>query len=191
MAHRQTLVRVVWALGLLGIGFASVPFLHAPLSRGSGSERSTFVVDIGDLAVGEPSFVEFSPSRTLIVLKPSAAQLDSLRTLDSHVWRQAHDGEVRDSPVFVYWALSTGRFGGCRLRHYAAGNSLLGSAAGAARWHGGYWAAGCDASYDYAGRAIKTRDHSYSGYVARSESLRKPRIVSSSEDRIVLTLDSR
>jgi hypothetical protein len=187
--RRRSLVGLFWAIAWCGLVLAAIPFLSPLFPDGSQDAPPTTEIDIGDLVVGQPRIIELSSTRPLIVLRANRVQRDSLVRLDAEVWDRTIRSEIDEAGVFAYWGLSTGKFGGCRLAHYAPGRSRLDAAGKGSRWLGGYWAAGCDASYDYAGRAIKSREYSYSGHVARTPSLRSPEIEFVGADRIAVTID--
>jgi len=187
--RRKTLVWIVRAFALCGLIVASVPFFGAWFPDRATDLRPKFLIDTATIAPGRPRVIEISPSRPLIVFRATRAQLDDLAMLDVHVWNTAAGGAIDGDRTFVYWGLSTGNYGGCRLAHFPAGDSRLTSRETGARWFGGYWAAGCEASYDYAGRAIKTQKYSYSGNVDRSKSLRSPAVELVGEGQIAVTVD--
>jgi hypothetical protein len=187
--RKKTLVRIVWAFALCGLTVASVPFFSAWIPDGASELPQKFLIDTSVLAPGRPHIIELSPSRPLIVFRATRAQLDDLAMLDPHVWNRATGSALDGDGTFVYWGLSTGNYGGCRLIHFPPGESRLSGIETGARWFGGYWAAGCEASYDYAGRAIKTKRYSYSGNVARARSLRSPAIELIGEEQIAVIVD--
>lgn len=188
MDRKKLLVSVVWAFTLCGCGILAVVFLDAAFPDQRGHTTSKIVLDITDLALGEPRIVELSPSRPLIILRASRAQLENIAALDPHVWGSSI-GEQLENHLFVFWALSTGKFGGCRLIHIPPAESNSLDSDDATHWLGGYWGAGCGASYDYAGRAIKNPRYAYSEYVDRSQSLRAARVVMVDKHHILLRLD--
>lgn len=188
MDRRRTLVVIVRTFALVaGVVFA-VPFMGVFFNLGPDASGQRAFVDLAALVTGEPRIIELSPNRTVIVLRASPEQLRDLASLTAHVW----EPELRESVagLFVHWALSTGKFGGCRLQHKPAGRSREVTGADQSRWLGGYWASGCEASYDYAGRAIKSARHAYGTYVAKSRSLRAPNFALLDDGRLAITIDS-
>lgn len=183
------LVRVVGCFTLCSLAVVAMVFLDAAVPDDRGKTPANIIIDIADLVLGEPKFVEVSPTRYLIVLRLSSSQLGSISVLEPHVWNRAVNPEMLEQGLLVYWAFSTGRFGGCHLTHVPAGASRARDAPEHAQWLGGYWAGGCDASYDYAGRAIKNRQYAYSDYVDRSSSLHSPSVTIVDKDHISVTLD--
>ena len=189
MDRRQIYVRVVWGFTLFGLVVVAIVFLDAAFPDNPENFPASVVIDISGFAIGEPQIVEFSLSRPLMILRANRVQLDSLAVLEPHVWEPDVDARMLSNRIFVHWALSTGKFGGCRLTHVRPARPLATKTQDADGWLGGYWGSGCDASYDYAGRAIKNRQYSYGDYVGRSQSLRAPIMTIVDKDRISINLD--
>lgn len=189
MDRRQTYVRVVWGFTLFGLVVVAIVFFDAVFPDNPENISASVVIDISNFAIGEPKIIELSPSRPLIILRANREQLDSLAALEPHVWGKNVDAWMISSRTFVYWALSTGKFGGCRLKHVPPAKPPVTETDDAKGWLGGYWGAGCDASYDYAGRAIKSPQYLYGDYAGRSQSLRAPLMTVLDKDRISINLE--
>lgn len=188
MTRKRALVVVVRTFALVGVVAFSIPFLGVFFATGSGAKGQRIFVDLPDLVIGQPRIVELSTNRPLVVLRASPRQLRDLGILSAHVWDSA---DALPAPgIFVHWGLSTGKFGGCRLQHKPPGESRDPTAGARLQWLGGYWAPGCAASYDYAGRAIKTARHAYGDYVGKSRALRSPDFELLDDGRLAITLDT-
>jgi len=166
----------------------AIPFMGVFFNFSPDAGGQRVFVELADLVTGQPRIINLAPNRTVIVLRASPDQLRDLAALSAHVW----EPELRadDTGLFVHWAFSTGKFGGCRLQHKPAAMSPDPGGAEQSRWLGGYWASGCEASYDYAGRAIKSARHAYGTYVAKSKSLRTPEFVLLDDGRLAVTIDT-
>ena len=189
MDRRQTYVRVVWGFTLFGLAVVAIVFFDAAFPDNPENAPASVVINISDFAIGEPKIFELSATRPLIILRADRQQLDSLAALELHVWEQDVDARMLSSRIFVHWAFSTGKFGGCRLKHVPPVKRPVAETQGAVGWLGGYWGSGCDASYDYAGRAIKSPQYSYGDYVGRSQSLHAPNMTVLDKDRISINLE--
>ena len=189
MTRRRTLVVIVRSFALVAFVVFAIPFMGVFFNSGSDASGERAYVDLTRVVTGEPRIIALSPNRPIIVLRASEQQLHALETLSAHVWDPAMPAPV--SGLFVHWAFSTGKFGGCRLQHKPAGATQTTAASGQSQWLGGYWAPGCEASYDYAGRAIKTARHAYGTYVAKTPSLHAPEIALLDDGRLAITLESR
>ena len=189
MDRRQTYVRVVWEFTLFGLVVIAIVFFGVVFPDNPENILASVVINISDFAIGEPKIIELSPSRPLIILRTNREQLDSLVALEPHVWEQDVDARMLSSRMFVYWALSTGKFGECRLKDVPPAKPPVTETHGAKGWLGGYWGSGCDASYDYAGRAIKSPQYPYADYVGRSQPLRAPMMTILDKDRISINLE--
>lgn len=187
MNRRRTLVVVVWTFAFLAMAAFAIPFLGFLFKPDTGAGGELVFIDVKDLAAGQPRVVELSPHRAIVILRASAEQQRELASLNEHVWDPVQRTSVPG--WFVHWAFSTGKFGGCRLRHQAAGTAQPHVGRDQAQWLGGYWAPGCEASYDYAGRAIKTARYAYGTYVGKSESLRAPGFDLRDDGRLAVRLD--
>ena len=189
MSRRQTLVRIVGVFAACSVLAFAFVFLDAAFPDDPQKIPTKFVIDINELVEGEPRIFNISPTRPLLVLLANSKQLNGIALLEPHVWDSAINGETFEKRVLVHWALSTGKFGGCRLKHVPAASQLVSSASENTQWLGGYWGAGCEASYDYAGRAIKNSRYGYSEYVDRSTSLRSPAVTMVDDDHISITIE--
>lgn len=188
MTRKRTLLIVVRTFALVGLVVFAIPFVGVFVAPGSGAKGQRVTVDLSDLATGEPRLLELSTNRPLIVLRASEQQMRDLARLSAHVWDST---QASPTPgVFVHWGLSTGKFGGCRLQHKPSAAPGDPAATTRSRWLGGYWASGCEASYDYAGRAIKTAQHAYGAYTDESRSLRVPEYTLLDDGRLAITLES-
>ena len=189
VTRKAVLVAVVRTFALVGLVVFAIPFAGVFFNTNAESKGQRAFIDVSDLVTGEPRIIELSTNRPLIVLRANPQQLHDLAELSPHVWDSAQRSFAPG--VFVHWGLSTGKFGGCRLQHKPPG--VVGDSAAAAdsQWLGGYWAAGCEASYDYAGRALKSARHAYGAYVAKSRSLRAPDFELLDDGRLAIALDSR
>lgn len=188
MNRRRTLVVIVRSFAIVACVVFAIPFVGVFFNFGPDAGGQRVFVELADLVTGQPRIINLAPHRTVIVLRASPDQLRDLAALSAHVW----EPELRadDTGLFVHWAFSTGKFGGCRLQHKPAAISPDPGGAEQSRWLGGYWASGCEASYDYAGRAIKSARHAYGTYVAKSKSLRTPEFVLLDDGRLAVTIDS-
>lgn len=173
MDQRRALVVVVRTFALLAIVGFSIPFLGTLFTSAVDDTATRVIVDIAAIKPGRPHFIELTPTRPLIVMRPGQQQRQELAALTQHVWGPSLDDDA--DGLYVHWGLSTGKFGGCRLAHQPATSAATEASRSGSTWKGGYWAAGCDASYDYAGRAIKTRRYAFGGYVEQTRALRSPR----------------
>lgn len=189
VGRRRTLLIIVRSFALVGLVVFAIPFMGVFFNPGSDASGERAYVDLTNVAIGEPRIITLSANRPVIVLRASEQQLRDLATLSAHVWDPAAPAPVPG--LFVHWAFSTGKFGGCRLRHIPAGAAHAAAATEQSQWFGGYWAPGCEASYDYAGRAIKTARHAYGTYVAKSKSLHAPDVALLDDGRLAITLESR
>lgn len=187
MTRRRTLVVIVQSFALVACAVFAIPFIGVLFGPPPDAARQRAFVDTADLPVGEPRIIELSSNRAIIVLRASPQQLHDLARLTAHVWEPEHASP--DSGVFVHWAFSTGKFGGCRLRHEPPAYPHDATAVNEPRWLGGYWAPGCEASYDYAGRAIKTTAHAFGSYVAKSKPLRAPEFTLLDDGRLAITIE--
>lgn len=185
-ARRRLLVRIFWAFALVAISVAAIPFFDVGTKKSPTTHGRRIVFDPRVLTLGVPHFFEPAPNRPLIALRANPQQSTSLDNLASDVWDPAIRSEVQETGVYVISALSTGRFGGCRLNHYPQLSSEVEAGGG---WQGGYWAAACDASYDYAGRAIKTRRYAKNAYVDKTRSLRAPTVTINDDGTFIIEFD--
>lgn len=113
-------------------------------------------------------------SRPLFVLRPNAAQRQSIAGLDAHVADPRTDNYVPQLDAYVYWGYSTNR--GCYLEEKSPQLPPLLDIAPQAQWLGGYWSGDCDASYDYADRTIITYEFTFNGYTAPLPNLSHPKL---------------
>jgi hypothetical protein len=188
VTRKRTLLVIVQAFALVGVVAFSIPFVGVFFHTSPDDKGQRLFVDVSDLVPGEPRIIELSTNRPLIVLRANRRQLRDLAILSAHVWDSAEHAFA--TGVFVHWGLSTGNFGGCRLEHKPPGMPRDPATAGRSQWLGGYWAPGCEASYDYAGRAIKATRHAYASYVGKSRALRSPDFELLDDGRLAVTLDS-
>ncbi|TAH45434.1 MAG: hypothetical protein EYC71_06465 [Gammaproteobacteria bacterium] len=184
MKRRDLLRLVVTALGLLGIGLVTIPFLRSLSPSSSAKANASLVVQLSELQRGVLKVVE-NPYKPLFILRPSAEQLRAIESLDGHVWNTAQISYANEADVFIYWGIST-RFG-CALQEKKASRSILLEFSDDGTWLGGYWDPACQVSYDYAGRAIKSHRFSYNGYVAEVPNLEAPRF-RRVDNKLIVTL---
>lgn len=111
--------------------------------------------------------------RPVLVLRPTPEQMRSVRLMDAHVWNPSLASFKPVIDAFVYAGTDT-RFG-CELMQVEPGESTLVKYPAPGRdaeWVGGYVdRCGFAASYDLAGRAIRTRSMTYSGFDAELRNL--------------------
>lgn len=153
------------------VGLA-IPFLGAlaPI------RESTVDLEFTMLPVGRPVVMD-ADGFPLIILKPNAEQLANIRALDVHVAEREYSTFRSEIGAFVYWGVSTKRVGCALLEVKPSQPSRLVEWRGDAIWLGGYWDPICEVSYDYAGRAIKSYEFSFNGFVGEYPNLNSPLVV--------------
>ena len=160
-----------WTLILMSLA-GGLALLWAMGSGWNPSRRaiaeSRFHVDIRDLKEDEIRSIKLAEASYLVV-RPSRHMLEELESLTSHVWDarlpQSADG---DSSVFVY----SGHGYWCALKHVP--REYEKHADWTPVWFGGYVDPCRDSSYDYAGRTVRSRDHTISGFDAEIPPLKVP-----------------
>ncbi|MES9981634.1 MAG: hypothetical protein ABW107_23220, partial [Candidatus Thiodiazotropha sp. 6PLUC5] len=113
-------------------------------------------------------------------------QWDSIKYLNKHVWNKSNDSYIEALGLFIYWGHST-KFGS-PLEHHPKNETIPPGWWDDRKWMGGYWHPWDEISYDYAGRAIKTRIHTYNGYNADYPNLQVPKIRPSGTSLVISLL---
>ncbi len=189
MGSRKRVLRVMTkVMLLLGIGVAAYPFI-ASLSVSERSEAENLVAfQAHELQTGVVHQYTIK-GKLLYVLKPNELQRQSIRSLDAHVWNSHIRSYKPKQDLYVYWAHSTSW--GCPLQHKEPHASVLMQTSSTAEWLGGYWDVACEVSYDYAGRAIKTRAYTFNGYTDQHENLKTPDVFYAENGNFYVSVQSR
>ena len=183
MNRKKTLKLTILVLVLFGMVISALPFIFSLSPNASSKQDVNIEIFIKDLDEGIVYRYELG-RKLILVLKPTKIQLESVRNLDDHVWDKSYSDF---NGVFVLIGHSTSTKGGCGLSHYPKDVSRLSNTKDA-EWNGGYWDVACEVSYDYAGRAIKTYEKTYNGYIAQVKNLGVPIVSVLHNKKIVITV---
>lgn len=179
MTRRQLLVRAAATLSLVAAIAIAVPFVGSMAPRASAIVE----VDFPELKVGVPVRIDVDGSPLLLLL-PNDNQLASIAALESHVVDKDYVTFRPEIGAFVYWAIGTRRENCGFLEEQPPQPSRLGDWNNDAKWLGGYWDPVCEVSFDYAGRAIKTYEYSYIGFVGDYPPLETPLVLKKSGGKL-------
>lgn len=188
MDRRRFLTLLVTVLALTGVGATSIAFIRSLGLTARTGHDSLALVDIPRLEPGEVYRLSIL-GQQLIALKPSDAQRASITSMDAHVWQPGIEAYNDALGAYVYWGYSTKW--NCPLEHKPPQVSVLFEWHNSAKWLGGYWDVGCEVSYDYAGRAIKTYDYSYNGYTGKYPNLQTPTLFKKTGDKYLVLVYRR
>lgn len=170
--RRRLLIPTV---ALLIVGLAVVVVVLASSLEPSAQTRNDAEVQIRLAPIVPGELQTFNVNgRPLFVLRPNQLQRESIAKLDPHVADKNQAAYVQQLDAFVFWGLSTNR--GCPLEHMLPQQSRLLEVNPGAVWLGGFTSVGCEASYDYAGRAITTYEFTFNGFRVPLPNLEKPRL---------------
>jgi len=146
------------------------------------NDRYTIRLSLPELQEGTPielplPAVSWTTNRySIFVLLPSAEQESDLIKMSSHIWQS----ELPKTRPFIFLNKST-RFGG-KVVHKPKGvmSSLMrypdqSQQSDYYQWLGGFIDPVHDSSYDYAGRAIKSRVYTWNGYASEVDRLLIPK----------------
>lgn len=145
-------------------------------------------VRVDPLKPGELQVIDVKGNK-LFLLKPSNAQLQSIHTLNSHVWDANSHSFDEKLGAYVYWGHSSKW--GCPLEYVPPQASILLEWEPKAQWLGGYWDWLCEVSYDYSGRAIKTYGFTRNGYNHKHPNLGSPTIFEGSNGKYIVSIYQR
>ena len=188
MNRKAALSLTVCSIAFIGVIFSAFPFVKS-LSIGPKANNASLVtIDIPQLTVGHLKEMEIN-GINLYLLKPSKEQVEAIQSLNTHVWNSSINSFNSELGAYVYWGHST-KFG-CPLELKPAQESPILHWSQKAEWLGGYWDWRCEVSYDYAGRAIKTYEHTFNGYAAEFPNLDIPRIFKKQNGKIVVSIYQR
>jgi hypothetical protein len=172
MRSRAVLAAVVGATLLLGGAGVVAVLLGSLRPTARADEADEVDLPIAQLAAGR--IVRLSVrGRPILILRPTSEQRRALLRLDAHVWDPSLASFKPEIDAFVYDGLDTRL--GCELIYVGPGESTLVKYPEPGRdaaWVGGY-VDRCHfaASYDLAGRAIRSRSMTYSGFDAKLPNL--------------------
>lgn len=172
MNRRAALTFVVGAATLIGfVGMAAA--LFGSLRPSAWAVAADEVeLPIAQLVAGR-IFRLSVRGRPVLLLRPTPGQMRSVRRMNRHVWDASLASFKPEIGAFVYAGMDTRL--GCELMQVEPGESTLVKYLEPGRdaeWVGGY-VDHCHfaASYDLAGRAIRTRSMTYSGFDAELRNL--------------------
>ncbi|MDC7824808.1 hypothetical protein PQS90_06590 [Pseudomonas sp. BLCC-B13] len=187
--HRKTVLSLtVCSIAFIGIIFSAFPFIKS-LSIGPKANNASLVsIDIPQLTTGHLKEIEINGLK-LYLLKPSKEQAEAIKKLNAHVWDSSINSFNNELGAYVYWGHST-KFG-CPLELKPPQESPILQWSQKAEWLGGFWDWRCEVSYDYAGRAIKTYEHTFNGYTAEFPNLENPRILKKQNGKIIVSIYQR
>lgn len=188
MSRKIALSLTVFSIAFIGVIFSAFPFIKS-LSIGPKANNASLVtIDIPQLTEGHLKEIEIN-GLNLYLLKPSQEQTDAIQRLNTHVWNSRIDSFNRELGAYIYWGHST-KFG-CPLELKPPQESPILRWSKNAKWLGGYLDWRCEVSYDYAGRAIKTYEHTFNGYAAEFPNLDTPRIFKKQNGKIIVSIYQR
>jgi hypothetical protein len=182
VARRPALALSMVAATMAGLVGVCVLLVRSMRPSARARAEAEIVLPIERLRPGRLLVVE-AEDRPIYLFRPTPEQWRDLRRLDAHVWDRSLAAYDADIDAFVYVGLDTAR--GCRLMEIPPGASVLVRHApeeSSSVWLGGYVGDWClRNSYDYAGRAIRSRPYTYNGYDLHSPNLTPVAIVRSGE----------
>lgn len=170
MSRKKFLTRAVVVL-LLG-GFASVIFVFGASMNPSAKARAVLVkIDVSNMQPGDVKVT--STDLPIAVVAQSSQILADLAQLDAHVWNPQISTEYTSNDgkrFFIFVPLSARAGQRCLVKHVDKSEPNPGRRADNT-WLGGFWDPCWDASFDYAGRAIKNPQYSYLNVAPEAASL--------------------
>ena len=169
---RKVLLGVATGLFALGLAVFSFVFAASMNPTVRAQNNSSVVLKFDEVQPGELKKILVEKfGRTLFVFRPTPEVLADLNTLDAHVWEPSRQAYNSERGIFVYWGESTKT--GVGLEHIAKGAPRLKHPGHA--WLGGYFDLMHDATYDYAGRTIKSFEYTYNGYNGKHPNMKVPK----------------
>jgi Rieske Fe-S protein len=168
--NRRALVVVVIALGVVAIAIIGVVLLRSLQPTATARANNVAYVRVDNLAPGEVRSYLLSNGAPLLIYRPTPESLADLDVLNDHVWDPARRSYISALGVFVY--LDRSSHLGCVLKEVPKSKATEYSP----QWRGGLLENCGDASYDYAGRRIKTPEFALYGFSADLPNLVTPKV---------------
>ena len=168
--RKRILLWTTVLLILVGIAGVITPFALAlkPNPRGRNDDTYVTTLVIKGIRDGELQSVRVG-NRNLFIFRPTPVQWQNIHRLDAHVWDPGMAAWNPQLGAFFYWGYGT-------LRPYTLIEEPVqgthpkrqpwepGWEPDRPLWQGGYIDIDRDMSYDYAGRAIRDLDYTYTGF---------------------------
>lgn len=183
--RKKILTSAVVVMLFGGLVMAAFPFITSLGPSEEAENQSVVTINIPELEPGKVTKVIVN-NVPLFILKPSENQKQSIAQLNEHVWDAKTSSFNEELEAFVYYGLSTNR--GCILSHKAPQDSVLMKTKSEAQWFGGFWDNNCEASYDYAGRAIKTYELTFNGLNKQFDNLHSPSVLQKTKNGYLVSI---